>query len=454
MMIRRCVRYFSDVKKVLENEFYTNPHFRRAFPHLSQNLKESEDSLKERSGWAESLLYKRKQDPVPSHLADLEENLLFVEGYRTPTGPLKWMSQEDKDRIHAQIDFKMDELELTGLSREEILFDRPGGLPLSQDPVYQFLRANRQAREMLVRPGEEFTAYKVIDYALRQDLGVDKTKTLPVVDRKYSHQVKDTYNLDVMQQGKYPDMIQPEDYYFSEKYKQKLKRVKDFKGPAPLIFPRKWINPKRFEKNRQRSINLKDIHYKNTEFLSQFMTEGCRIKNRSQTRLPKSIQKRVATAIKHAKNLNLFPSQGFILPPHKMNLVPMHSGTFQNFVIHSETGTMFAKKHEGEISRLNDSEYNNTIETIAKQFEIKNNDENYQENITRSKGLIDYEIQFMPTKAQIDILDAHQYLIKGTGEGKETLEKLQKSTKNLFTFDLGFGVIKEKAADPDIVIYI
>ena len=37
-MLRICLRRFADIKKVFENEFYTNPHFDKAFPHLSSKL--------------------------------------------------------------------------------------------------------------------------------------------------------------------------------------------------------------------------------------------------------------------------------------------------------------------------------------------------------------------------------------------------------------------------------
>ena len=134
-----------------------------------------------------------------------------------------------------------------------------------------------------------------------------------------------------------------------------------------------------------------------------------------------------------------------------MNLVPIHAQTFQNFVIHAETGTVFAKKYEGEISRLNEKEYHNTIEKIAKKFVIENNDENFIENMKRAQKLIDYDIQFMPTKTQLDILDAHHYLKKGTGDGIETVNKLLESTKNVLAADTGLLFVREKASDPSLV---
>jgi hypothetical protein len=61
------------------------------------------------------------------------------------------MSEEEKLKINIQIDQKMDELEATGLSREEILYDDgKRGVPLAIDPFFQFLRKNYLAREMFL----------------------------------------------------------------------------------------------------------------------------------------------------------------------------------------------------------------------------------------------------------------------------------------------------------------
>lgn len=47
------------------------------------------------------------------------------------------------------------------------------GIPLADDPVFQYLKVNRIAREMLIKDNEPFTAETVVDKALRQDLEPD-----------------------------------------------------------------------------------------------------------------------------------------------------------------------------------------------------------------------------------------------------------------------------------------
>ena len=92
----------------------------------------------------------------------------YVDGYQSPIGPLKWMSRDEKDAIHALIDVKMQELEVSGLTREEILHNWVGeGMTLWDDMFYQFLKSNRLAWEMLIKPGQEFSVSSVIEMALR-----------------------------------------------------------------------------------------------------------------------------------------------------------------------------------------------------------------------------------------------------------------------------------------------
>lgn len=69
----------------------------------------------------------------------------------------------------------MQELEDTGLTRIEILFeDKEGkGVQLKDDPFFQLVKGSRVVREMVVPPGGEFSADRVIEMALRQDFGPD-----------------------------------------------------------------------------------------------------------------------------------------------------------------------------------------------------------------------------------------------------------------------------------------
>ena len=75
-----------------------------------------------------------------------------------------------------EIDERMEELEESGLTRNEVLFDDPNvGVPLKDDPFFQLVKNSKTVREMLINANEEFSADRVIEKALRQDVGPDPT---------------------------------------------------------------------------------------------------------------------------------------------------------------------------------------------------------------------------------------------------------------------------------------
>ena len=59
------------------------------------------------------------------------------------------------------------------------------------DPFFQFLKKNRLAREMLFKPGQEFSVEKVIEIALRQDIGLDPALSRKEQNYMYKHQMDD-----------------------------------------------------------------------------------------------------------------------------------------------------------------------------------------------------------------------------------------------------------------------
>ena len=100
-------------------------------------------------------------------IRDNERNL--IEGPTASVdGPFKYMSKERIDQIHLEIDERMEELEESGLTRNEILFDDPNvGVPLKDDPFFQLIKNSKTVREMLITVNEEFSADRVIEKALR-----------------------------------------------------------------------------------------------------------------------------------------------------------------------------------------------------------------------------------------------------------------------------------------------
>ena len=71
-------------------------------------------------------------------------------------------------------------MDLSSLSREEILNPKGGkpGLKLAEDPFFQYIKHNRLIREVLIRPGEDFSPEKIVFLALRQNTGVDTAASI------------------------------------------------------------------------------------------------------------------------------------------------------------------------------------------------------------------------------------------------------------------------------------
>lgn len=49
----------------------------------------------------------------------------------------------------------------------EILHEKQVGVKLADDPFFQIVKLSKTAREMLLKPGDEFTADRIIELALR-----------------------------------------------------------------------------------------------------------------------------------------------------------------------------------------------------------------------------------------------------------------------------------------------
>jgi len=247
MLRSHSVRGFATKKALktsnfVQKELKENPEFFKAFPHMQKVFDKTQEDrpsqMKERVMQAEddptklydylhdhtvkwrdvkmeapyfnSLLNKHNQytQPYESKEEIIRENELnFIEGpSANADGPFKHLTRERIDEIHLEIDQRMLELTESGLSRNEILFDSPNiGIPLKDDAFFQLIRTSRTVREMLIKPNEEFTADRVIEKALRQDVGADHSQSL----------AKRNYKL-----GEYDDPTAPS-WEYKKKYRDK-----------------------------------------------------------------------------------------------------------------------------------------------------------------------------------------------------------------------------------------
>lgn len=325
---------------MLKHEHEHNPYWPHIFPEAG-GIDPGSGGKPPATNWVESLLQKYQKPKVEEPFRTEDTLKHFVEGYKTPRGPIKWMKSEEKEKVHQMIDLKMVQLEETGLSREEILYNKPGGIPLAFDPVFQLLKNNKVAREMIVKEGTEFTVDSVLAPALHQDFGIDRSKALPNKDEKYAHQLSSSYENSILARLHPDDRIKSEDYYWRANLQSKLRALQLYSEASTVLFPRPLESRRKLKAFYGRTVNIKDINVRNPALLAKFMASTGKIRNQWVTKLPRVIQKKIAKTIKQCRQLHILPYVGFLQPHHKK---PLHGPHHQSshVYLHSETGIMFA----------------------------------------------------------------------------------------------------------------
>uniref|UniRef100_A0A7S3MX36 Uncharacterized protein n=1 Tax=Strombidium inclinatum TaxID=197538 RepID=A0A7S3MX36_9SPIT len=315
-----------------------------------------------------------------------DNEIHFVEGYQSPTGPIKYMTQAAKDKVHAEIDERMQEMEDTGLTRYEILFEKQRGMPLADDPVFQYVKNQRVAREMIVRPGEEFTADRVIELALRQDFGPDPSITMS----------QRNWQLDDKEDGEQPNweykkkyrdntpILKPEAYYAGHNQVQRRKELFEFDTEKPATFINRPLSRDQLRKKVKRRLTKSEIDYRDTAMMTKFLNDAGKLYNRYQTRLDTNVQRKIAKTVKKMRHQFILPWVGMIKPTDKIplgsmleDLEEMHKKT-----IDPVTGKLFLKH--------------------SLQDELKAKLEKERIRLEKRFGHIETNTQFEPIKQQAD----------------------------------------------------
>lgn len=383
--------------KLLRQEITSNPEFFNAFPHLKEKLTSEEvedpaddisdhirknyvideekgipDILEKRSNYFESMLGKRKgyenafKSEQEIELASKKE---FVDGFHDPKGPMKYMPRAEKEKIHQEIDKKMQEIEDSGLSREEILFNKPEGIPLKQDKFFQFVKTNKVAREMLVKPNESFSADLVLEKALKQDIGPDASLALKRKNFKLKEDLPLNYELakyaELYNAKKPNEMLNSDDYDYKEGYTEKLKLHLNSERTRPVSF----VNPPLTRGQMRRkfmitTIQPKDIHWRNLPLLTRFLNEGGKLMNKYQTRLPTRLHKKLARTVKHARNMGLLPFIDFVKPYHKLPFTTLYNEFSEDIskVVDVKTGMIKVIHKPSDTDKLSYSSYNSATD--------------------------------------------------------------------------------------------
>lgn len=212
--------------------------------------------------------------------------------------PKKFLSQKEKDNVHREVDLRLQELEDTGLTRLEILYNQEKGIPLGDDPVFQYLKINRIAREMLIKDNEPFTAEQIVDKALRQDLEPD-----PTMAKKHRFRYSKTDDFDPgrhykQKLGDHHPLMNEESYIYGYenltevrgknpgdvlehkpikdwRLKRKFDQL-DWESERPPTFINKPLKREEARKKFMRNVKKEDFNWKDTVVL-EFMTKGGKI---------------------------------------------------------------------------------------------------------------------------------------------------------------------------------
>lgn len=132
----------------------------------------------------------------------------------------------------------------TGLSRNELLFEQQEGPKLHDDPFFQYLKNSRTAREMTLKPNEEFTCDRILEVALRQDVGPDGSMTMNRTDYKTQDMdAGETPNWEYKK--KYRDntpIINPSAYFAGDSVTARRKKLFEFDQEKPATFINKPLS--------------------------------------------------------------------------------------------------------------------------------------------------------------------------------------------------------------------
>ena len=219
-----------------------------------------------------------------------DNELNLVQGSNASVdGPFKFMSQARIDCVHQEITDRLEELEESGLSRNEILYDDPhSGIPLKDDPFFQLIKSSNTVREMLIGPNEEFSADRVIEKALRQDVGPDPSLSTRRDDFRYMDAEEDALGPTWEYKKKFRDrtpLYGPEAVYAGHNSLERGQRMLEFEKDKPATFINRPLTRNQIRKKLMRSVSKKDIDFRNTQLMTKFLNPAGKIYNRWQSRL-------------------------------------------------------------------------------------------------------------------------------------------------------------------------
>lgn len=113
-------------------------------------------------------------------------------------------------------------------------------------------------------------------------------------------------------------LVKADSYFAQGNIVEKQNKQLDFEMEKPATFLNRPMTRAQIRKRYMRTIEKKDIDWRNTPMLTKFLNETGKIYNRYQSRLPSSTHRKVAKTVKKMRNLGVLPYVGLVTPTDKI----------------------------------------------------------------------------------------------------------------------------------------
>lgn len=168
-----------------------------------------------------------------------------------------------------------------------------------------------------------------------------------------------------------------------------------------------------------RSIDKKDLDWKNTPLITKFVNESGKLYNRFQSRLPTSTHRKIAFTVKKMRHLGILPWVGLIKPTDKIpigsyieDIEEMHRKT-----IDPVTGRLFLKHSLMDDMRERHKRLHDNYERKFKEVEgAKEEAENNRFKIAEATDRVVREMgmdcdRYYPNRRQKEWLAGQAYIV-------------------------------------------
>jgi ribosomal protein S18 len=136
---------------------------------------------------------------------------------------------------------------------------------------------------MLIKPNEEFSVDRVIEKALRQDVGVDSSQSANKRNYKFDEREDNALAPTWEYKKKYRDkdpLYDPEAEYAGHNVIGRSQRMFAFETEKPATFINRPLTRGQLRKRFMRNVSKKELDWKNTPFMVKFINDSGKLYNR------------------------------------------------------------------------------------------------------------------------------------------------------------------------------